>query len=476
MPKRNFSDFSESPYTPHDRSQSLQVTRLFQKFEYGVMTLSKALKVARGFERQKLGRREKTAQKEEGGPKEGTLSRIAEEIQVVKTLDPHATAEKYLFKQLSKTKRIAESPVFIQFKEKKKITAEGPKSTAEANVTARLYKSTPVKNVFPGIMEGIRKLLGIEDKQQPAGGDVKGGEKRKKETKEKPTKEEKSSKKKDSSEAVSSKRTSASAEPEAEAELSGDEDINMDDAGSEADSIDFAQFDSRLAPDSGDEDEDEDEDHSRDISDGISDEEEEEDDDQHIHSHQSNISISRSPSPDSPPAKKPKGSSKASSTPATSTTFLPSLTMGGYWSGSESEAEDGEAANEPPRRKNRMGQQARRALWEKKYGSGANHVKQEMNKNRRNGGRDSGWDPRRGATGGGDRWGRGGGQHGGRGRPQQRDQQYGRPQRDGGGGGGGGFQKKPEDNKPLHPSWEAARKAKEQKATAAFQGKKVTFD
>lgn len=84
MGKRNFADFSESPYTPHDRSQSLQVTRLFQKFEYGVMTLSKALKVARGFERQKLGRREKTAQKEEGEKKEGTLSRIAEEIQVVK--------------------------------------------------------------------------------------------------------------------------------------------------------------------------------------------------------------------------------------------------------------------------------------------------------------------------------------------------------------------------------------------------------
>ena len=84
MGKRNFADFSESPYTPHDRSQSLQLTRLFQKFEYGVMTLSKALKVGRGFERQKLGRREKTAQKEEGEKKEGTLSRIAEEIQVVK--------------------------------------------------------------------------------------------------------------------------------------------------------------------------------------------------------------------------------------------------------------------------------------------------------------------------------------------------------------------------------------------------------
>ncbi|XRM42867.1 hypothetical protein ABZX51_006080 [Aspergillus tubingensis] len=455
MGKRNFADFSESPYTPHDRSQSLQVTRLFQKFEYGVMTLSKALKVARGFERQKLGRREKTAQKEEGEKKEGTLSRIAEEIQVVKTLDPHATAEKYLFKQLLKTKRIAESPLFIQFKDKKKLSAEGPKSTAEANVTARLYKSTPVKNVFPGIMEGIRKLLGIEDK--PA--DVK-----KKDAK-KPTKEEKSSSKKNAD--AETARTSASADPSP----SGDEDINMDDAGSDAESIDYSQFDARLAPDSGDENEDGsegDEDlDPNEISDVEEEEEEEsDDDDQEI---PSNMSISRSPSPSFPPSKKPKATSKASSTPATSTTFLPSLTMGGYWSGSEDEAEDGAAANEPPRRKNRMGQQARRALWEKKYGSGANHVKQEKNK-RKGGGRDSGWDVRRGATDGGERWGRGGEQHQGWGRPQQQNQQFGRPQR------GGPPAKKPEDNKPLHPSWEAARKAKEQKATAAFQGKKVTFD
>ncbi|RAK90196.1 Bud-site selection protein [Aspergillus costaricaensis CBS 115574] len=461
MGKRNFADFSESPYTPHDRSQSLQVTRLFQKFEYGVMTLSKALKVARGFERQKLGRREKTAQKEEGEKKEGTLSRIAEEIQVVKTLDPHATAEKYLFKQLLKTKRIAESPLFIQFKDKKKLSAEGPKSTAEANVTARLYKSTPVKNVFPGIMEGIRKLLGIEDK--PADG--------KKKDAKKSSKEEKSSSSKKKAEAETA-RTSASADPSASP--SGDEDINMSDAGSDAESIDYAQFDARLAPDSGDENEDGSEGDEgldpNEISDVEEEEEEEEEDEEEEESDDDqHISISRSPSPSSPPTKKPKATSKASSTPATSTTFLPSLTMGGYWSGSEDEAEDGAAANEPPRRKNRMGQQARRALWEKKYGSGANHVKQEKNK-RKGGGRDSGWDVRRGATDGGERWGRGGGQHQGWGRPQQQNQQFGRPQR------GGPPAKKPEDNKPLHPSWEAARKAKEQKATAAFQGKKVTFD
>ncbi|PYI05440.1 Bud-site selection protein, partial [Aspergillus sclerotiicarbonarius CBS 121057] len=443
MPKRNFSDFAEHRNrTPQDRAFSLQTTRLFQQFEYGVITLSKALKVARGFERQKLSRREKTAKSAEGG-KEGTLGRLAEEVEFTKTLDPVKVAENYLFRQLVKTKRIAESPVFIKFKDSKKISAEGPKSPAEANVTARLYKSTPVKNVFPGIMDGIRKLLGVENKPAPvdAKADKKKGAEKGGKTKEKDAAvaEKKEKKKKKDS------------EPKGE-ESGDEEDVDMDDA--DADSIDFAQFDARLA--SGSEDEDGEEGgEDRDISDSDDDEAEE-----RVHSHQSDISISRSPSPeqsDSPPAKKAKGSKKASSTPATSTTFLPSLTMGGYWSGSESEAED-VATNEPPKRKNRMGQQARRALWEKKYGSGANHVKLEQGRR----GRDNGWDARRGATEGGDRWGRGGNQ--GWGRPQQ---QNGRPRR--------GPPAKPQDNKPLHPSWEAAKKAKEQKNTASFQGKKVVF-
>lgn len=134
--------------------------------------------------------------------------------------------------------------------------------------------------------------------------------------------------------------------------------------------------------------------------------------------------------------------------------------MGGYFSGSESEPEDGEAA--PPQRKNRMGQQARRALWEKKYGAKANHVKSAKKEEKRS--RDSGWDLRRGATDGSERRGRGMGRGGHRG--------AGDSKRNGGGGKPGPVQ----DDKPLHPSWEAAKKAKEQKATAAFQGKKVVFD
>ncbi|KAL4896127.1 Bud-site selection protein [Aspergillus ambiguus] len=420
MPKRKLADLD----SPGSISQNLQLTRLSHKFEHGVTTLARALKTARGFERQKLGRREKTA-KSQGS--HDTLSRLAEEVQVLKSLDPAVTAQRYLFKQLVKTKRIAESPVFVQFREKKKLAPEGPRSTAEANVTARLYKSTPVKNVFPDIMAGIKQLLKVDDAKPPQATTKDGAAK--------------------SQEAAAA---ASKAKRAPEPAVSGDEseeEWGGIEGSSDAESVDFAQFDGRLAPDSDEEDASA----GEDASDGGVD---------LAASAVSDVSVSRSPSPGSPPPKK-KQKAKASAAPVTSTTFLPSLAMGGYFSGSESEPEDMET--EQPRRKNRMGQQARRALWEKKYGSGANHVKKQKERERRD--RSSGWDPRRGAVDPADgkrgRWGAGRG--GGRRDHDHGDRPAPRPT-------------KPQDNKPLHPSWEAAKRAKEQKAAASFQGKKVVFD
>ena len=174
---------------------------------------------------------------------------------------------------------------------------------------------------------------------------------------------------------------------------------------------------------------------------------------------------SRSPSPPPRPKKSTKQAQQDSSKP--SSTFLPSL-MGGYWSGSESATDDDDTST---RKKNRPGQQARRALWEKKYGARANHLKGQASG--KSGDKD--WDPRRRARSAEDgRFTRG---------------------KSAGIGGKAGFVKnrgptgenvvavKPrlrgigrrDDAGPLHPSWEAAKKAKEAKQTAAFQGKKVVF-
>lgn len=210
---------------------------------------------------------------------------------------------------------------------------------------------------------------------------------------------------------------------------------------------------------------------------------------------------------DAGPSKKQK--SKSSSTSSTQklqnftmdSTFLPTL-MGGYISGSES-ASDVDVA---PARKNRRGQRARQAIWEKKFKEEAKHLKKMQNA------RDAGWDMKRGAVeSDGKPWkkgslldiknkGKGGGnEEGGDAKEGGAPARGGDRGRGGGGGGRGGFgagrggrdnapaagaaapppraPKKRDDSGPLHPSWEAKKKAKEkEKLSAPFQGKKITFD
>lgn len=136
----------------------------------------------------------------------------------------------------------------------------------------------------------------------------------------------------------------------------------------------------------------------------------------------------------------------------TTSTILPSLTSG-FVSGSEDS--DIEDVDEEPR-KNRPGQRARQAIWEKKYGNKAKHL-QKQSKNR-----DQGWDAKRGATSvdhyhkhtRSDNTGR---SNGDAPRPAKK------PKRD--------------DSGPLHPSWEAAKLAKSKDMSIpAFSGKKISFD
>ncbi|CAI7588033.1 unnamed protein product [Penicillium bialowiezense] len=446
MPKRKLDELSAPPPRPRasdTRKMSIHGTRLTQMYENGVQMISRGLKISRGFERQKLSRREKTAKAQKD---DKALARLKEEIDILKGLDYQVVSERYLFKQLVKTKRIAETRTFGEFSAVKKVSQEGPKSTAEANILARLFKSTPVQKEIPGIMAGIRKLLKIDE--APAGKQNESG-KKEKASKKKSAKDEDDSE--SEAETTTKTRRGEQVSRSDDMEISG-----PDESGDEG----LSQFDARLAPgsdsDADSESGDEDEEDANEISD-----------------------ISRSPSPDfsgedSPPPKKAKAT-KGTAAPATNTTFLPSLMAGGYWSGSE-EATD-EEADAQPKRKNRMGQQARRALWEKKFGTGANHVKQEQKNEQMAakfgyGGRDNGWDAKRGATEGGrGRGGKRGGFGGG----------FGRSNRDDNAGAQPGSQKPgkpsgpPKDEGPLHPSWEAKRKAKEQ-APAAFSGKKVTFD
>ncbi|PTB69135.1 Bud-site selection protein [Trichoderma citrinoviride] len=188
------------------------------------------------------------------------------------------------------------------------------------------------------------------------------------------------------------------------------------------------------------------------------------------------ITGSRSPKEEKEKEKKKRAAKAAlkAARPGDST-FLPTL-MGGYISGSES-ASDIEAP-----RKKRRGQRARQAIWEKKYGANARHLQKQAAK----GGRDAGWDMKRGAVGPEDQ-GRGKWRKGGRGLP-------GRPAGGAAGGARGYSQGRGNDREqgraapaprpptkkdnegPLHPSWEARKKAKEAQKNVAFAGQKVVFD
>lgn len=80
MPKRKLSELN-GPARPDGRKLSMKAIRLTHKFEQGVQVISKGLKTARGFERQKLSRREKTAKSQNDS---ATLSRLAEEVDALK--------------------------------------------------------------------------------------------------------------------------------------------------------------------------------------------------------------------------------------------------------------------------------------------------------------------------------------------------------------------------------------------------------
>lgn len=314
------------------------------------------------------------------------------------------------------------------------------------NVIARLCNSNPVKEALPPILRDIQRALGIEVAED----DVK-SKKRKRAEKEpkpdsrKPAREE--------------NEVGGSAEADDESIFEGfgssGAASSIEGGDEDEDNLDLSRFDARLADSEYSEDDlsGSDEDLSRQPRKGAN---------PHKLARQLSISPSLSPSPE-PARQRP-----------TKSAFIPSLTTG-YISGSGSDI-DSDIDTAP--RKNRRGQRARQLLAEKKFGNKAKHLQDghsAANKDRSNG-----WDAKKGATDSSRGFGRGG-SRGGRG---------------GRGGGSGGFgerggrsggdtgprreeapkPKHRDDEGALHPSWAAAKKAKEAKVAAPFQGKRITFD
>ncbi|KAI9151639.1 Protein bud22 [Paramyrothecium foliicola] len=441
--------------------------------------VSKALKAAKGWERQRLSKRlhdaDVTADKKE---------RLEREITVLKSLDLHQTALAHLYSSLLKVKSIAESadlPDEIRAGVPKPELSEQER-VALHNVTSGLYNRDNVKQAIERAVTTVCASLNVPPPS-------KGKRMRKKDFEAKAAEEATQSATTPSTPEDKQEPSNEEDKWDDESEFQGfsseNEERDQSLGGSESEAGDdeeaeVSMYDHLLGA-SSDEEEDFDEETlakyrgketvnlddislSGSASEAESGEEEEEDAADSAMSDRSN----------SPPAKKAKSSSddkkrkKSQATaPARDSTFLPSL-MGGYISGSESEASDIDVA---PAKK-RRGQRARQAIWEKKYGAKAKHLQNE-NKNGK-GGRDQGWDMRRGAVDG---------DSGGRRTPWKKGIQN--PlmnNRDTHGGSQDREQRQPpkitkrDDEGPLHPSWEARKKAKDSEKTVAFSGQKITFD
>ncbi|KAG4258605.1 hypothetical protein FPRO03_03559 [Fusarium proliferatum] len=458
---------------------------LGDKLEKHCNDVSKALKAAKGLERQRYSKR-----LHEDGVEPDKKERLEREVTVLKSLDLHQTARAHLYSSILKVKDLAAS---TDLPEEVRTGVPKPELTPEEqaalhNVTSALYNRELVKQAITRAITTFCQALDV-----PLPGKAKRVRKSKKEEKEEQTSDRiEGEPKPEATAAKEDVRVSIENEAEVEVEESEFEGFSdHDDPVQEPEELDsedeaneeksMSKYDHLLggSSDSEDEDDFDDERFERfkgkekvnldDISVSGSDaapelgseseDEEEEDDDDY----EEELSVSASPSP--PPAKKKKSKDKASApTRPRESTFLPTL-MGGYISGSES-ASDVDVA---PAKK-RRGQRARQAIWEKKFGNKAKHLQKPAWETQR--GRDSGWDGKRGAVEPGDGprtpWKKGirnplaarqGGSEGAESKPEVK-----RPP------------PKKDDEGPLHPSWAARKQAKDAEKTAAFAGSKITFD
>ena len=365
-------------------------------------------------------------------------------------------AEAHIYKTLAKSKPISSSPAFPQWISTAPKTNQSGKigqDIALNNVIARLYNSNPVKAAMADILKAVQIALGIENVENQKARGRRGDDK---------------------AQTFSSGRFALNSSAETgdvgstiESGVGGKNHSSSSKAADVFSSEDeqkgsgTSKCDSRIA-----ENENEEYGFGSDSEDGKRMPQEREVVSK-VSNPEADLLLSFPPpesSSSNPPPLKSQKQKKPPTTPKS--TFLPSL-MGGYWSGSESAEGDGSADLLP--QKNRMGQRARRQLWEKKFGAKANHLKGAA--------RDKDWDPKRGAKAIDNRGGA---------RPAI-DGSHGtdvaaKYSRTGGRSGEGRSSDKPHpsakkvDEGPLHPSWEAAKNAKKQAMQATFKGKKIIFD
>ncbi|KAI9844628.1 MAG: hypothetical protein M1837_005480 [Sclerophora amabilis] len=449
MPKRKREQRFDQPGVA---TEQLNI-EVGKRLVHGKKRLNQSLKTARAFERQKLAKRIRHAGEAQESEQ---VPRLERELEIVKTLNLPQVAGAHLHKTLLRSKDFstaaALSDDLLKLALEDSQPTESTQCTARMNVLARLYNTKHVKSELSNILKGIADLLGLQVAEDSG-----------QQNKHPPTPAEGKHKQVRIENALPNTLDSIPRENSIPSTVIAHLTEHHDESSLPSDENEkvLSRYDGQVASTSSEEEFGNETQASVDTARPKA----------PTTTYDPSADLSLSPSEtgtasSTPPPSKLQRSIKKPS--ASDSTFLPSLMMSGYWSGSET-AEDNVEEVEP--RKNRRGQRARREIWEKKYGTKANHMKTES--------RDGGWDPRRGATGRLERNGRNG--------RTSRDTFGSKPGRarygnDETSTGANNIAVKSRTapvgavDKPLHPSWQAAKKAKEQKKTATFQGKKVIFD
>ncbi|CAG8978033.1 hypothetical protein HYALB_00000703 [Hymenoscyphus albidus] len=473
MPKRKRA----TPVSPADPIQRKK-EEIREHFTQSQKLLHRALKTPKGFARQKLGKRLQNA-KAKGVEGLEDRKRINREIEALKTLEIEKIAEKFLCKTICKVKKMADAVCLPEEIREKAAGKDGqgdelPDEMIKArnNVTSGMLKTPSVQVVMGEIMKGFYIVMEIPMPEHQAKGEGKRDTVPPTNTKAEPAanrnvgEEMKTARTKHDSISESDLRSwdgisDAAEEPQQPRRRKSIESDQKSDLNLDA----LSKFENRLGS-----------------SDSESDSKLEAESSikrakLSPHTEDRPLDLSLSPSLSPQPERKSKSKPLKAKPPTKKTTFLPTL-FGGYFSGSESDGSDIEELESiaPVAKKNRPGQMARRAIWEKKFGQGANHIKTGQGSVAEVTGRDDGWDGKRGAEGKDSGRGRGRGRGGrkfgaGAGRASGATGENVGPLGDGKRGLG-----KKDDAGVLHASWQAAKKAKDMQKTAKFEGKKVTFD
>ncbi|UPX20382.1 uncharacterized protein EKO05_0010615 [Ascochyta rabiei] len=464
MAKRKRSEASPAlsdTQTASDRLFKRQQKQILARLTAAQKSLVAALRLGAGFERQKHSRRKKTASQKRDTK---ALSRIDDEYRVLKALDLEKVAEQHVRRTIAKVKSLKDHEALP---ESVKEIEKGDNNAARLNVLARLYKVVAVKKEVDALIDDLKEIVGSEASAMKTEG-VGKAQVREKEKKRK----------------VGEKA-----------------DVDMLDI-SDEDGVAAKLFSARIAaPSSGDESDGDLSDDERPPSIGDSDSEHDPDADLEVASDSSEaesfdgFSNSNSDIPANRSIAPPSDLSGSESAPESETSvsitternpkipkiaskptaseFLPALNHAAYFSGDESAS----SLDEKPR-KNRRGQRARQKIAEAKYGKAAKHVEKNERK--------QGWDAKRGAVS----------NEAARGsnRKDRRAAEKGLKAKGGRGPIISGENAAPlgqkrtaaapkkDDLGTLHPSWAAAKAAKESKKLKIDLGgvkgasKKITFD